>query len=141
MIAAIIIFGFCALLLTLSIIAFLFVTHIRLSRASLFSRYSELLASLEVAQDVAYSKVFRSMILVHHASGWKLDKSKMHEAQKEFIRLVLAYAGPKVIQELELIYGDFDSLVAMLVVRFQLRVGDDESAIVGRSREEAIEQI
>jgi len=102
-----------------------------LKRKAILDKYPELLAILDVAKEVSYNKIFRESILVHSASGVKLNSREIDEVSKKYLRLVFRCAGAEVIDNLKRIHGDLESLSIILINEFVQKIGDDENRVIG----------
>lgn len=98
----------------------------RLKRKDLFLRFNEILAIYETSQELAYEKLFRNDILIHSTSGYRINKEEMDKFQREYVELVFKSCGPNIVDDLEKIYGDLDSLTLSLINDFIKKVGQDE---------------
>ena len=99
-------------------------------RKNLFSRYSELLYTLERAKNTSYSNVFRSDIIVQSSSGFRINKNEIDELQKKYVKLVLDCCGPTIVKELTAVHGSLDSICIWLVNDFISKVEEDEATML-----------
>jgi len=124
------------------IILYMFYRHHKIvSRKLIFDRLPELLVLYDKAKEIAYYKVFRDDVLVHSASGFKINKDEIDSIQLLYIKLVFRISGPGVINDLKTIYGDVESICSALANEFVQRVEQDESVITDRIIEDGEENI
>lgn len=101
-------------------------------RNSIFDRFSETLAIFEKAKELAYQKTFRDHVLVQSSSGFRINKEEMGKLHSIYIKLVFLFSGSSIISDLEILYGDMDSICSILANEFIQRVDQDESVITGK---------
>lgn len=104
-------------------------------RDHVFSRFSEMLSIFENAKDLAYKKAFRDHILVHSSSGYRINREEMNDIQSKYIKLTFLFSGSKIIEDLEILYGDMDSICSVLANEFVQRVDQDELVITNKLSE------
>lgn len=97
---------------------------------NIWNRYNNLVSILEKSQDVAYQKIFRDDILVHSASGFRINKEDINKIRTKYIKLVFQCCGSKILDDLVTIYGDIDSLTVILLNEFIFKVEQDEVTIL-----------
>lgn len=93
---------------------------------SLFKYYPERLILFDRARDMAYSKIFRSHVLVQLGSGFKLNNEELEVLRKEYIEVVFTFCGPRLVSDMIELQGDLDSITAYLVNDLAERIGNDE---------------
>jgi len=109
-------------------------------RHSIFTRFSETLAIFEKSKELAYQKTFRDHVLVQSASGFRINRDEMDKFQVIYIKLVFLFSGASIANDIEILYGDMDSICAVLANEFIQRVDQDESLIVRKLAEEEEEK-
>ena len=98
-------------------------------RNDIFSRHDKIQEMLEAAKEASYQKIFRDHILVYSSSGFRINKDEITKLQSLYVKSVFVFCGAAITDELNKIYGDLDSICALLVNDFIHRVEQDESAI------------
>lgn len=121
-------------ILCVFLLVFYYITNI-VRRRDIFDRFSGLLYVFEKSKDTAYKKMFREHILVYSSSGYRIDKAKIDEIQSLYVKYVYRISGPKIMEELELIYGNLDSICLHLVNDFIHRIEQDEYSIISKVSE------
>lgn len=106
-------------------------------RNSIFDRFSETLVIFEKAKELAYRKTFRDHVLVQSSSGFRINKKEMGTLHSIYIKLVFLFSGSSIIDDLELLYGDMESICSILANEFIQRVDQDESIITNKLSENA----
>jgi len=102
----------------------------RLIRKDVMERFPEILVILNKSKEVAYTKMFRDEILVQSSSGFRINKLEMDKYQKRYLKLVYLFCGSNIMDDLINIYGDLDSITAMLVNDFIQKIEDDEQNLM-----------
>lgn len=101
-------------------------------RNSIFDRFTETWAVYEGAKELAYKKIFRDHVLVQSSSGFRINKSEMDKLQSMYIKLVFLFSGSSIVSDLEILYGDMDSMCSILANEFIQRVEQDEATITNK---------
>lgn len=118
-------------ILLIIIVVIYFLQNKRLIRNDIFSRYTEISKILEESKEAAYQKIFRDHILVYSSSGFRINKDEITKLQSLYVKSIFLFCGSKISEELEMMYGDLDSLCALFVNEFIHRVEGDEATIIG----------
>jgi hypothetical protein len=113
-------------------------------RDMLYNRYAILNDIYSTAKDQAYQKVFREFILAHITSGYRLSDDEISIVQKEFVSCVLIYIGSNILKDLEILYGNKDSIIINMVNDLNIRIENDEIYGIEKlqiKKENSIDQI
>ncbi|MCK5015541.1 MAG: hypothetical protein KAS32_00555 [Candidatus Peribacteraceae bacterium] len=135
-----------ALIFSMLIILLLFSNNIfnkvirRVTRRDAFENYDVVLTILEVAKESAYQKVFRDDVLVHSASGYKINKEEIGKIQAKYLRLVFQNCGPKIVDDIEYVHGDLDSMSVILINEFISKIEEEERVITSAVSESKAQQ-
>lgn len=101
----------------------------RITRRDAFENYDVALTILEAAKESSYQKVFRDDVLVHSSSGYKINKGELNTIQAKYLRLVFQNCGPDIVNDIDLVHGDLDSISVILINEFISKIEEDERAI------------
>lgn len=110
-------------------------------RNDIFKRFSETLVIFEKAKEQAYQKTFRDHVLVQSSSGFRINKEEMNNLHSIYIKLVFLFSGSKIISDLEILYGDMESICSILANEFLHRVDQDETIITNQISDMADEDM
>jgi len=121
-----------AILIILSLFIIFHIYNEKNYRNSIFDRFTETLAIFERAKELAYQKTFRDHVLVQSSSGFRINKEEMGNLHSIYIKLVFLFSGTSIVNDLEILYGDIDSICSILANEFIQRVDQDESIITSK---------
>jgi hypothetical protein len=96
-------------------------------RNILFDKYNIILGILNESVEISYQKLWREDISVYLLSGYKLGDKEFSEYGKKFISKVMNFCGPEIINDLEIIHGNLDSICYHLISEFFSRIVQDEA--------------
>jgi len=104
-------------------------------RNKIFTRFSEVVGIFEKAKELAYNKTFKDYVLVQSSSGFRINRNEMDKIQSVYIKLTFLFSGSSIIHDLEILYGDMDSICSVLANEFVQKIDQDESIITNRLSE------
>jgi len=119
------------IIISVSVIIAYLLQYKRQLRNDIFSRYGKIQEILDTAKEVSYQKIFRDHILVFSSSGFRINKDEITKLQPLYVKSVFTFCGSTIMDELNKIYGDLDSICALLVNDFIHRIEQDEITITG----------
>jgi len=92
--------------------------------------YSELLAILNAAKNLAYVKIFRDHIIVNISSKVRLNSTEIEKLSKLYLKIIFDTLGPKILNKIVDIHGDINSISIFLINDFVNRIEDDENKMI-----------
>jgi hypothetical protein len=100
------------------------------ARKMLYAEYDTIMSIFNNAKHNAYQKIFREQILVHANSGYKMNQVELIKLQSEYSSIVFIYCGSHIIEDLIMLYGSIDTLVAQLATDLVIKIQNDEVLMI-----------
>lgn len=117
-------------ILIISLIIYLSILYkniqIRKFNIQMIDKYTTYISILELYMKKAYDMIYRDRIIVYSVEGMKLNDKEFEIVVRDFAKLVLKFLGKNIQLQLELFYGDSDSLLLNITEYFHSRYEDDE---------------
>jgi hypothetical protein len=96
-------------------------------RNSIYKYYDKLKVIYDSSFDLAFKKIYIEKISLYHSSKIKFDGVDIEKVKKEFIQCLFLFLGDKVIQDLIVVHGSYETLCAISLNRFVAAVLVEES--------------
>lgn len=105
-------------------------------RTKLFQRFHEVYILYEHAKEQIYENLYSSDIYIYHINNYRLNKDEdLNKLRKIYITNVINALGPSIVQDIEEIKGNFDSIILDLSNYFMKKLLEDENKIFTESNE------
>jgi len=108
---------------------------ILMKRRYYIENYPIIIAIVDEAKKIAFEKQYLNNVIVHIASDSKITGEELGQLSTEYLKDVAEYSGPDVMDYLEYIHGDLDSLYLSWSNEFRNNVAKKESEVSNLRRE------
>lgn len=95
-------------------------------RETMIKNFDSYAAVLQYHMDKAYTVIHKDQILTYSLEATTLADEHFYKASFDFIKLVEKLLGPTLLQELSLLYGNYDTFAFNLAEYFNTRYDEDE---------------
>jgi len=109
------------------------------NRKDLFSRFPEVISIFESAKQVSFEYIWNKHLLVHTTSGFTTEKLDLSEPKTEFIKEVYFLCGDNIIEDLNEIFGNEETLIRRIGNYFILNVRERELEVSTKITSDQVE--
>lgn len=95
-------------------------------RETIIKNFESYIAVFQFYMDKAYNMIHKDQILIYSVEATTLPDAEFDKACKDFIQLVEKLMGPRLIQEMIFLYGDYETFLFNCMEYFNSRYDEDE---------------
>lgn len=99
-------------------------------RDLLYRNSEKLLLILEGIKTQAYDKIFKEYVLIKAADRIKTNHQELQDAARNYVKVIVEYCGPNLLNDMIEIYGSKDSFYKLLMDGFVTKIILDESQMI-----------